>query len=624
MKLKTRFLIIVLVVICGLTGISALSGYLLSTVNQLKNAEAVCHDAMHSLMDLQRLTNKLLSAETLDHTYAEWRGHYRTLQNHLKRLSASPHIESLLKTENQQARIKAMNTFWETTQDRLDRIDRQLAAHFEKKNASRDGLIYQYMDTGDYRVLTVKNSVDTAALYLGSEFGAKLETLVRMVEQEINRQMNTTIQQIILVSLAIGVSVCIILVAFFFQLNRNFTAWREAMDTIGKGGFPDKLKTTGDDEFSRMSAAINLTADNLKAIHQELKQRIEELSAAKESAESADLAKSLFLANMSHELKTPLNAIIGFSQLISQNSRLGTEQKKQLASINRNGKHLLALINEVLTMAKIEAGGTPLNERTTDIQRLLEDLREMFASTADAKMLAFAYLRAPDVPRFIRVDSVKLRQVLINLIQNAVKHTETGSIEVSAKVDRRPVAGSGKPVLWFAVEDTGRGIAADQRANIFEAFVQGENGGRQTRGAGLGLSISKKYVHLMGGDLTVESEVGRGSVFSFWIPMVPAEAPPEGAADAADRVDGPHPNLFEGLTEKVAAPEELSAEQLGQVPEYLLSRLETAARRAEMEKLQMLISKIRAYDADLAALFAELVDNFAYDQILQLLRAERQ
>ena len=621
MKLKTRFLIIVLVVVCGLIGISALSGYLLSTVHQLKNAETVCHDAMHGLMDLQRATNELLSTETLDDTFAEWQRQYSAVQGHLKQLAASPHIDALLKTEKQQAMIKAMNAFWETTSNRLDRVDRQLAAHFGNQNASRDGLIYQYMDTGDYGVLTVKNSVDTGALYLGSEFGAKLERLVRMVEREIDHRMNTTVKQIILISLLIGVSICIILVAFFFQLNQNFTAWRQAMDAIGRGDFPEKLQTPGNDEFSKMSAAINLTADNLKAIHQELKQRIEELYTAKEAAESANRAKSLFLANMSHELKTPLNAIIGFSQLISQNSRLGVEQKKQLASINRNGKHLLALINEVLTMAKIEAGRTSLNEGATDIYRLLEDLTEMFTSTAEAKGLRFAYRRAADIPRYIRVDGVKLRQVMINLIQNAIKFTEAGGIEVSAEIEGRPGAGVEKPVIRFTVSDTGCGIAADQLAAVFEAFVQAENGGKSPKGAGLGLSISQKYARLMGGELTAESAVGRGSVFSFWIPMVPADAP-EGGADTLDRA---HEHLPEAVSDTSAgAPVRLSDAQLGQIPANLKGRLEAAARRAEIEELQALVKEIREYDADLARLFDEHVDNFAYDKILHLLRAEKQ
>ena len=620
MKLKTRFLIIVLVVVCGLIGISALSGYLLSTVHQLKNAETVCHDAMHGLMDLQRATNELLSTETLDNTFAEWQRQYSAVRRHLKQLAASPHIDALLKTEKQQAMIKAMNAFWKTTRNRLDRVERQLTAHFDNQNASRDGLIYQYMDTGDYGVLTVKNSVDTAALYLGSEFGAKLERLVRMVEREIDHRMNTTVKQIILISLLIGVSICIILVAFFFQLNQNFTAWRQAMDAIGRGDFPEKLQTPGNDEFSKMSAAINLTADNLKAIHQELRHRIEELYTAKEAAESANRAKSLFLANMSHELKTPLNAIIGFSQLISQNSRLGVEQKKQLASINRNGKHLLALINEVLTMAKIEAGRTSLNEGATDIHRLLEDLTEMFTSTAEAKGLRFAYRRAPDIPRYIRVDGVKLRQVMINLIQNAIKFTEAGGIEVSAETEGLDGAGTEKPVIRFTVSDTGCGVAADHLTAVFEAFVQAENGGKSPKGAGLGLSISQKYARLMGGELTAESAVGRGSVFSFWIPMVPADAP-EGGADTLDRAHGHLPEAVSDTS--TGAPVRLSDAQFGQIPANLKGRLEAAARRAEIEELQALVKEIREYDADLARLFDEHVDNFAYDKILHLLRAEK-
>ncbi len=622
MKLKTRFLIVVLVVVFGLASISGLSGYLLSTVKNLKNAEAICHDAMHTLMDLQRLTDELLSAETLDNTFAEWRRDYRTLQDRLKRLAASSSINGLLKTKEQQAMIKSMNAFWETTQGRLDRVDRQLTAYFQKPNASRDGLIYQYMDSGDYQVLALKNSVNTAVLFLGSQFEAKLATLIKMVEQEINHQMNTTIKQIILMSLLIGVIVCAILVAFLLRLNQSFSAWCQAMDTLGQGGFPEKLKATGKDEISAMSTAINLTADNLRAIHKELNKRIEELSAAKEAAESANRSKSRFLANMSHELKTPLNAIIGFSQLISQNSSLGTEQKKQLASVNRNGRHLLALINEVLTMAKIEAGRTPLNEQATVIRHLMEDLREMFASMAEAKGLKFGYFLAPDIPRLIKTDSVKLRQVLINLVQNALKFTESGNIQVSVVKENEMAAGRESHRVRFTIEDTGCGIAADYLDDIFEAFVQGENKGKKLNGAGLGLSISRKYVELMGGELTAKSALGQGSVFLFSISLVPAEAAAEAAGDAHDRAAS---DYLVAVPDKTGtAPNHLPAEQIAHVPENLLIEMETAARRAEMESLHALIAKIKAYDPHLAARFAELVDNFAYDKILQLIRADRQ
>ena len=195
------------------------------------------------------------------------------------------------------------------------------------------------------------------------------------------------------------------------------------------------------------------------------------LAAARDAAEAANRAKSEFLANMSHELRTPLNAILGFSELLAQDPKLTADQRENLAIINRSGEHLLGLINDVLDMAKIEAGRVTLQEQNFDLYRLLDDVGEIFRLRAQAKQLQLLITHDPATPRFVCADESKLRQVLINLLGNALKFTAAGSVALSVQV-----AGVTAAVchLAFAVQDTGPGIQPDGMTTIFEPFVQGK------------------------------------------------------------------------------------------------------------------------------------------------------
>ena len=244
---------------------------------------------------------------------------------------------------------------------------------------------------------------------------------------------------------------------------------------------------------------------------------------AKEAAEAANHAKSTFLANMSHELRSPLNVILGFSQLMLRSQSLNPEQQENLGIMIRSGEHLLTLINNVLDLSKIEAGRTTLNEINFDLYRLLDDLEDMFQARADDKGLQWAFYRTSAVPQYIRTDQVKLRQVLINLISNALKFTQEGSVWVRVMLGTRDWGDEEKPTInnqqsttiIFEVEDTGIGIAADELDNVFEAFVQTQTGRDTQEGTGLGLPIARKFVQLMGGEVTVNSEVGQGTTFTF-------------------------------------------------------------------------------------------------------------
>jgi signal transduction histidine kinase len=346
-----------------------------------------------------------------------------------------------------------------------------------------------------------------------------MESVIKAVPQNLARSIQAGLISSIVLAGVVAIGICAIISYLFSRwLLRPLLAMKRGAEQIASGKYNVRILVRGKDEFAQLSTAFNTMAENLQQSHAILEDLVKARTTALEQANlrlrKADRLKSEFLANMSHELRTPLNSILGFSELL-KDPVFGSVTEKQLLYLNNissSGKHLLALINDILDLAKVDAGKIELHREPLSVIQLLDEIVSNLRSISEKKQIQVSREIAPEITS-IYVDHGRFKQIMINLLSNALKFTPAnGQITIIAK--------SEKEFIHISVIDTGIGISHDNIDRIFNEFEQVD--GSRTRkfeGTGLGLALSRRLVELHGGEIWVESELEKGTKFTFSIPI---------------------------------------------------------------------------------------------------------
>ncbi len=462
------------------------------------------------------------------------------------------HPNKKLLDQNVEFLAKDLPSWWTLVE--ATRSGDEVAGYYDWFNP--DGSIHKkYMTITPVREKLDGKIMMVAATTYIDEFSVPVINMKIKAAKIVSDYQQYMLHQLVIIGIIAGIVIMITFFGIYYvgrqaalryikpiiQLSERTKKFGEGKWDVGDRA--DGVALTGidrTDELGVLSRAFESMAGQLKGLITGLERRVAErtaqLTKAKEQAEAANRAKSIFLASMSHELRTPLNAVLGFSQLMKKDSDVSLKHKESLDIITRSGEYLLNLINNVLDISKIESGRGVLEPVAMDLQQLIHEIGSLMYAEAKSRGLSFTMEQSPDLPRHIVMDGGKLRQILTNLIGNAIKYTQEGSVTLRAWAVRQESQEQVR--LGFEVEDTGQGIKEEDRERIFFPFVQLGQRSTTEAGTGLGLAICKKYTELMGGSISVASDPGKGSVFRLEMPaaMLPAKKIP--ASPLRGRIKG--------------------------------------------------------------------------------------
>lgn len=410
--------------------------------------------------------------------------------------------------------------------------------------------------------------------------------------------------------------------ALVFTISRDITERKRAEDELRLyREHLEELVSIRTAELIRANQTLQREIVERTLMEEALRQAKELAEEAQREAEAANRVKSEFLSNMSHEVRTPLNAVLGFTGIL-ETLITDQEQKRYLSLIKAGGQNLLSLMNDILDLSTIESGKLQLAYESVNLKLLIYDLIQLFQVKVAEKGLMLQVDIPADLPECIMIDGVRLRQVLLNVLGNAVKFTHHGAIRFSVSMRQKAetadsdatAANTNFKTFVFAVEDTGIGIPADQQQLIFDAFRQQD--GKITRkygGTGLGLAITKRLVDLMRGTITLSSVVGKGSCFTITLPRVSS------VSTSSECPDTPSAVFVSGAQSNPSGQQGHTFQTCALPPE-LLSALEQAAIQGDMENVETALNDIRALDAGLGDALTALANEFEYGKILEYLR----